>query len=87
MSLETVTIRPVYCLARTHMAGSALCTIGGWPISMIVVWMKLSAITSPRTPPMVMRSPTLNVFPRRMTMYPATDVTTFCSANAHPGRD
>ena len=40
---------------------------GGWPISMMVVWMNPSAMTSPRTPPMVIRSPTLNVLPRRIT--------------------
>ena len=58
---------PVYWRLRTHIAGSAFCTAGGWPISMMVVCVKLSAMTSPRTPPMVMRSPTLKVWPRRMT--------------------
>ena len=39
--------------------------------------MKSSAITSPRTPPIAIRSPTVNVFPRRMTKHPANDVITF----------
>ena len=66
------------------MAGSAFWTAGGWPISMIVVWRKLRAITSPRTPPIVIRSPTLKVWPRKITKYPASAVTTFWSAKASP---
>ena len=51
---------------------------------MIVVWVNPRAITSPRTPPIAIRSPTLNVFPRRMTKYPAIAVMTRWSANASP---
>ena len=60
-------MRPVNCRLLTHMAGSEPWTDGGWPISMMVVWMKPSRITSPRTPPMEMRSPTVKVLPRRIT--------------------
>ena len=51
---------------------------------MMVVWMKPRRITSPRTPPIEIRSPTVKVEPRRMTKYPAIEVTTCCSAKARP---
>ena len=35
-------MRPVNWRLLTHIAGSAPWTLGGWPISMIVVWMKPS---------------------------------------------
>ena len=46
--------------------------------------MNVSLITSPRTPDISIRSPTVNTRLRSMTKYPATDVTTFCRANASP---
>ncbi len=77
-------MRPVNWRLRTHIAGSAFCTLGGCPISMIVVCMNPSAATSPRTPPIVIRSPIVKVLPRKMMRYPARDEMTFCSANAIP---
>ena len=50
-------MRPVNCRLWTHMSGLAPWTLGGWPISMIVVWLKPSRSTSPRTPPIEIRSP------------------------------
>ncbi len=74
----------MYCRLLTHTAGSAPLTDGGWPISMMVVLRKPSLTTSPRTPPRVIRSPTPNVSPRRITKYAASDRMTCCSANASP---
>ena len=67
LALATVTIRPEYWRDWTHMPGLAPWALGGSPISMLTVWMTLRLMTSPRTRPMVMRSPTLKVLPRRMT--------------------
>ena len=47
--------------------GVAACTEGGWPISRIVVCVNPRAITSPRTPPMTIRSPIRKTLPRRIT--------------------
>ena len=84
MPLLTVTMRPVNCRDFTHVAGASACSDGASPISRIVVWNGSSATTSPRTPPMTMRSPTENVDPRRMMTYAANAVITRCSANAMP---
>jgi hypothetical protein len=61
-----LTIRPVYCRAVIHIDGASDRSPGGCPISMMVVCMNPRATTSPRTPPIAIRSPTLKFLPRRM---------------------
>jgi len=70
----------VYCRLRTHSSGFA--PAAGSPISITVVCRKPMPITSPRTPPIWIRSPTWTLPLQRIAKYPANAVTTRCIENA-----